>query len=1106
MKRSAAPLSTPEGKASVSGMSGAFVEDGGDTWYRIDGIDVTQPFFVALAGDSDLWAFVSTAGSLTAGRRDPDGAFFPYETVDKLHRRGEHTGPRSWILVDEPGGAVLWEPFAPRLDGTAGRRSVWKNLSGTRLRFREVHPSGRLAFQHEWSGEASLGLIRTARLEALQGAVSVRVLDGLLNLVPPGVSFEHASTMSSLADAYKWNEAAAGGRLGLFTLYAQIWDRAEPKESFQALVAWHAGLPAGARSLLSAQQVGDFCRSGQVQAETLTRGQRGAWLVNFDATLSPQAGAMEWHLVVDSPRSQVEAFELAQRLEAGGGTPAQIRQAVARNTAGVDELLARADGLQTSNDPMAAAHHRANVLFNIMRGGVFLNDTTFDRDDLLAFARQRHHTVGDRLALAAAGWPEQLPRGTALAAARQLGAQAERLVLEYLPLTFSRRHGDPSRPWNKFAIRVRDTAGRRVVDYQGNWRDIFQNWEALATSEPAYLESMIATFLGAMTPDGYNPYRISRAGIDWEVPEPHNPWSHIGYWGDHQVIYLLRLLEAAQAHDTSALADVWNRALFSFADVPYRLKPHLQQVQHPKDTITFDEAAHERAHARAARLGTDGLRVCFEDGLPALATMGEKLAIILLAKAGSLVPGGGLWLHTQRPEWNDANNALAGNGLSVVTLAYLRRFLVFLAGLPAAQQPFATSAATLQALHRFGDLVRSTPLHAVHDAAARRSFVDGAGALLDPWRAQAYRGSAGREPATAPAGLLAALARDLLPLVDASLQANRRGDGLFHSYNLVDFGGGAAEVAHLYPMLEGQVAMLSCGFLSLGESVALLQALFASSLYAADRHSFLLYPDRQLPGFLDRNRLDAEALALPVTQALLAAGRSDLLQRQSDGTVRFAPGLANRGDLEAAGADLGAALQPLAEAYDRVLNHHAFTGRSGTMFGYEGLGCIYWHMVAKLLLAVQERVFDAADAQAPELPALKHFYRRVRDGLGYRKSAAAYGAFPADPYSHTPGQGGAQQPGMTGQVKEEILTRWGELGLRVKAGRVRFDPVLLDASEIAEDGELGFTWARIPCRYRRGPVTRLRVLTEQGWRDCPDRSFAPQGVKAIEAVVAFEAA
>ncbi len=174
-------------------------------------------------------------------------------------------------------------------------------------------------------------------------------------------------------------------------------------------------------------------------------------------------------------------------------------------------------------------------------------------------------------------------------------------MLAYLPLTFSRRHGDPSRPWNKFSIRVRDAAGRRVVNYEGNWRDIFQNWEALVASQPEYLGSMIATFLGAMTPDGYNPYRIGRDGIDWEVVEHDDPWSYIGYWGDHQVVYLLRLLEAAQDRDPALLADAWDRALFSFADVPYRLKPHAEQTAQPKSTVRLRRGgARARARARPA--------------------------------------------------------------------------------------------------------------------------------------------------------------------------------------------------------------------------------------------------------------------------------------------------------------------------------------------------------------------------------------------------------------------------------------------------------------------------------------------------------------------------
>ncbi len=1088
---------------------GGFVDEGTETWYRIDDPDAQPPFFMTLAGDSDLWAFVSTAGSLTAGRGSAEGAFLPYETVDKIHLRWEHTGPRTWIRFSGVQGPELWEPFAPRPQGQAGAFSVWKNLSSTRIRFRHDHPRAGLRFEYEWFTSAEFGLVRSACLKALPSASAdtrkVQVLDGVLNLLPPGLGVRTSATLSSLADAYKWNEAAADGRLGLFTLYAQIWDRAEPKESFNALTAWHAGLPAHALTLLSAHQVSAFCRGEPVQAEALTRGRRGAFLVAFDTPLDDTG--CQWHIVIDGPRSQVECFELAQGLLAGGGTPQEIVAARDRNTAGVDELLARADGFQHSGDPMAAAHHRANVLFNIMRGGVFVDGTRLQRDDLLAFVQQRNLSVGAALATLAAHWPATVERAWALQASRSaLGAQAERLLLEYLPLTFSRRHGDPSRPWNQFAIRVRDAAGHRVVNYQGNWRDIFQNWEALVPSEPAYVGSMVTVFLGAMTADGYNPYRIGRDGIDWELVSHDDPWSHFGYWGDHQVVYLLRLLEAAQAHDPALLQAWWDRALFSFADVPYRLRPHAEQTTHPKNTLFFDEAAHRRAHERARRLGADGLLVCADDGQPVLATLAEKLATIVLAKAGSLVPGGGLWLHTQRPEWNDANNALVGNGLSVVTLAHLRRFLCFVQALPGADRPFDLSAATLQALQGLTALVQATPLSVVHDTSGRRDFLDGAGGLLDAWRAAAYQGAAGRRSARAPAGLLPNLAGALLPLIDVTLRGCLRDDALYQSYQLVDLAEGRAEVSALYPMLEGQAALLSCGLLSLAEAVSLLDALFKSPLFTADRQSFLLYPDRQLPGFLQRNRLDDAARTLPVVQRLLAAGRSDLLQAQSDGVVRFAPGLANRADLEAAGADLGAELAPLVAAYERVLRHREFTGRSGTMFGYEGLGCIYWHMVAKLLLAVQERVFEAADRQAPELPALQAHYRRVRNGLGYRKSAAEYGAFPADPYSHTPAEGGAQQPGMTGQVKEEILTRWGELGLRVLAGRVHFDPVLLDQAELPQGGKLVFTFARVPYSYQRGPATRLRVQRGGVWHHCPDRCFNPQGVQAVAAEVNFDPA
>ena len=114
-------------------------------------------------------------------------------------------------------------------------------------------------------------------------------------------------------------------------------------------------------------------------------------------------------------------------------------------------------------------------------------------------------------------------------------------------------------------------------------------------------------------------------------------------------------------------------------------------------------------------------------------------------------------------------------------------------------------------------------------------------------------------------------------------------------------------------------------------------------------------------------------------------------------------------------------------------------------------------------------------------------YFRVRAGLGYEKTVAEYGAFPTDPYSHTPLDGGAKQPGMTGQVKEEILTRLGELGVRVEGGAIRFQPDLLCPSEFLADpaefryydvegreqklslspDSLAFTYCQVPVEYRR---------------------------------------
>lgn len=118
----AEPMHTQDPVSKQIEVTGEFFERDGERWYRIDAYDAMPAFFLALTSDSDIWAFISTNGSLAAGRRDSEQSFLPYETVDKIHARWETTGPRTWIRYGAGTGQQLWEPFSRRPGWISGQR------------------------------------------------------------------------------------------------------------------------------------------------------------------------------------------------------------------------------------------------------------------------------------------------------------------------------------------------------------------------------------------------------------------------------------------------------------------------------------------------------------------------------------------------------------------------------------------------------------------------------------------------------------------------------------------------------------------------------------------------------------------------------------------------------------------------------------------------------------------------------------------------------------------------------------------------------------------------------------------------------------------------
>ncbi|KAA3664675.1 MAG: hypothetical protein DWQ04_04530 [Chloroflexi bacterium] len=1107
---------------STQHATGSFVQHLGETYYRISNVEQMPTFFMSLVSSADHWLFIASNGGLTAGRINAESALFPYETEDKIAAHSEQTGSKTIVRVqrgDAQGKHFqLWEPFSSRYAGLYQcERHLYKNVYGDKLIFEEVNHDLQLTLRMAWRTSDRFGFVRTCWLHNDgDDGCQIELLDGLQNLLPYGATTSLQTSFSSLLNAYKRNELDSETGLGIFALSATLTDQAEPSESLKATTAWQVGLDKPTQ-LLCMEQVDGFRYGRSLTPEHDILGKAGAYFIS--STFELAAGQQkQWHIVAEVNQDSSAITKLTRFLHQEQAViEKQIKADIVQGTAVLLNFVAAADGLQSSAEETTSAHHFANVLFNIMRGGIFANGYQVEKDDLGDFLQVRNRPIFD----AQSDWFANLPAQMSVRELYDLAGQTGepdliRLCYEYLPLTFSRRHGDPSRPWNQFSINLKKPDGSANLDYQGNWRDIFQNWEPLALAFPAYTEGLIAKFLNATTADGYNPYRVTRDGIEWEVPEPDNPWANIGYWSDHQIIYLQKLLEIAEQVHPGMLAQLWEQPIFAYANVPYRQKPYQEMLTDWYNTIDFDWDVEAEVETAVSRTGTDGRLLLDADKNVIHVTMVEKLLVLLLAKLTNLVPEGGIWMNTQRPEWNDANNALVGKGLSVVTTAYLRRFIAFWqAQLQEVEGTFVVNTAVSTLLNDVQTIfmLYQPNLENGFTDEARRRIMDDLGTAVTNYRATIYQEGI----STTQAEITASALRDFLALaqtyIEQTLQANWRTDGLAHTYNILRLDEQGAAVENLYLMLEGQVAILSSGMLASDEALALLQNLRESDLYRADQHSYMLYPNRKLPGFLQKNNVSAEQVAdSSLVQALAAAGDIRLLVCDEADVYHFNGRFRNAGNVnealdklaqKPAYTELVAAERDfILELFEATFDHHAFTGRSGTFFGYEGLGSVYWHMVSKLLLAAQEYYQQAVSegANAAVIDALNTAYYDIRAGIGFNKTPDVYGAFPTDPYSHTPMGSGARQPGMTGQVKEEILTRLGELGVSMHDGKLCFTPTLLRKGEFLQnastlsyvniDGDtqslslppdsLAFTICQTPVVYKRGEKEEVEVVFRNG--------------------------
>jgi hypothetical protein len=1090
------------------------VEHENESYFKISNHDAMRPFFMSIVSDSNHWMYISSNGGLSAGRKNPEYALFPYYTDDKITESADITGSKTIFQVHINDDILVWEPFSERYtDKYIISRNLYKSVYGNKIIFEEINHDLALKFRYQWNSSRQYGFVRKAELVNVSDAdYQITLLDGIQNIMPYGVPSDLQRATSNLVDAYKRSELEPSTGMGVFALSAIIVDKAEPSEALKANIAWSLGLQNVTR-LVSSLQLKEFRQKKQISGELDIKGEKGAYFVSSKISLTSKS-SKKWTIIANVNQNHAQVISLGELVKNNPDIEKLIQDDIDAGTQNLIQLVAAADGIQNTADKLIDTRHFSNVMFNIMRGGIFDDNYQIKKSDFVGYLARANKKVFARSQEFIRTLDDIFSQSTLKEIlAKSEDADLIRLSIEYLPLKFSRRHGDPSRPWNYFTINIQnETDGSEILDYEGNWRDLFQNWETLAHSYPEFIEGMIFKFLNATTFDGYNPYRVTKGGFDWETIEPDNPWSYIGYWGDHQIIYLQKFFEIIEKYHPGTLQSFFNKNWFVYAAVPYLIKPYELILKNPKDTINFDHTWDAAIRKQRNSIGADGALLTTEDKEIYHVNFLEKILATLLAKISNFIPETGIWLNTQRPEWNDANNALVGNGVSMVTLYYLHRFMKFFQKTLESSDLQETEI-SVELVNVFQNIRKTLQEFSPHLAGSindkeRKNIMDHLGMAASDYRQFIYHnGFQGKKAATSISDLKK-FTKVCLEFIEHSIRTNKREDNLYHAYNLMTSNDTGVSCSHLSEMLEGQVAVLSSGYLNPIQSLEVLDALKGSALFREDQYSYILYPNKNLPGFLQKNNIpDSEAWTSELIRKLIADGNKEIVEQDIQGGIHFNGNFKNA-------RDLGDALDTIAttgyknlvekdrklvlDIFEKIFNHKAFTGRSGTFFAYEGLGSIYWHMVSKLHLAVQECCLKAIDEKAdPSIVGklLDHYYE-IGAGIGVHKSPELYGAFPTDPYSHTPKHRGAQQPGMTGQVKEDILVRFGELGVFVKEGKLSFYPHLLRKEELLSEtqafeyhnimgdkkviklykGQLAFTYCSVPVIYSSIGMEKITIF------------------------------
>jgi len=114
----------------------------------------------------------------------------------------------------------------------------------------------------------------------------------------------------------------------------------------------------------------------------------------------------------------------------------ELERDLAANQRNLWQIVAQADGLQSSAKSLSTAHHFANVMFNVMRGGIFMDQYWITKEDFKEYVSAHNPALLQKNSDFFASLPAKIQLFDLISRAETTGSvDLIRLSSAYLPLT-----------------------------------------------------------------------------------------------------------------------------------------------------------------------------------------------------------------------------------------------------------------------------------------------------------------------------------------------------------------------------------------------------------------------------------------------------------------------------------------------------------------------------------------------------------------------------------------------------------------------------------------------------------------------------------------------